>query len=512
MSDSSKDTITANLPWLRLEELVGNARDAVRQDPQRASRLYVTTLLLGALLVLVLTPIGSGDTDLWYHLNGGRLLWEFGDLPDTAFFSFVESQAPWVNYFWGFQATSFLVHEAGGYEGLILLRVVLVGITAAAITGLVLSENDSPRQRAWALVLLALALTIILGRISLIRPHLVSYMMIAVFLLILERHPRWLPALPVLTVFWVNLHGVEWLVGGAICGAYFLERIWHWQRNGRVSDPVTRSTLFWTAACLPALFLNPFGTGVLSAPFNTPADVYAYIQELRNVSLTTLMTFSLVGAKLGVSSAVSLLFYATLVAYGYLLLKRRVRPAPLLLSIAGLVLLSRGNRFIWEWVLLSLPLWRSVIDTIPPAADVSDRRIPRLTDLILTLVLASPFVAWYQGVIVHHRWPLDPEKLPIGVTDFIRSHGLQGRLMAAPNAGGYLAWRLYPEVLITADMQTPPIMPWTHFRIGAALREPNALRRFLDEFDPQLIGVLRDCPRLSRFPIVVELRQCHDRD
>ena len=179
----------------------------------KMASIAIVPNVFAALLVLVLTPIGSGDTDLWYHLNGGRLLWEFGDLPDTAFFSFVESQAPWVNYFWGFQATTFLIHEVGGYEGLILLRVVLVGIAATAITGLVLRENDSPRQRTWALVLLVLTLTIVLGRISLIRPHLVSYMMIAVFLLILERHPRWLPALPVLTVLWGNLHGVEWLTG-----------------------------------------------------------------------------------------------------------------------------------------------------------------------------------------------------------------------------------------------------------------------------------------------------------
>ena len=61
-------------------------------------------------------------------------------------------------------------------------------------------------------------------------------------------------ALPVLTVVWVNMHGVEWLVGAAICGAYFIERVWQWIRAGRVADRTVSSTLIWTTACLPALY------------------------------------------------------------------------------------------------------------------------------------------------------------------------------------------------------------------------------------------------------------------
>ena len=61
--------------------------------------------------------------------------------------------------------------------------------------------------------------------------------------------------------------------------------------------------------------------------------------------------------------------------------------------------------------------------------------------------------------------------------------------MAPPNSGGYLAWRLYPQMLISADMQTPPTTPWTHFRVGTAMRDKAALHRFVTEYQPELIAV-----------------------
>ena len=453
------------------------------------TRWYLTALMLAALAFLAFTPVSSGDTDLWYHMNGGRLLWEFGDLPDTAFFSFTETQSDWVNYFWGFQALSYQVFSLAGYEGLLALRVILVGLTIAAITSIVVHNTDTPTQRAWALALLALVLIVLMGRVALIRPHLTSYLMISVFLLILEHRSKWLPALPFLTVLWINMHGVEWVVGAAICGAYFIERLWRWHRSGKPMDAVTRTALWWIVLCLPALLVNPFGIKVLTAPFSTPSDVYHYITELRSMTFASLTSPGFAGGVISVNGAIGFLFAGNLLAYGLLLVKRKFRLAPLILSLVGLVLLARGRRFVWEWLLLSLPLWRSAIDVLDATVHARRSRTLGVGGLGLMLLLPAPFVTWYNDAKSYQQWPLDDENLPIGITDFIRGQQIEGRLLAPPNTGGYLAWRLYPEVLISGDMQSPPTSTWSHHRVRTALNDPYPLQRFVDTYRPELIAV-----------------------
>ncbi len=475
-----------------LDQLVGDAlvrlRRLVVSDYHRASMIYIGILLAMTIAYLLSMPVGSGDTDLWYHLNGGRLLWEFDRLPDSAFYSFMDNERGWVNYFWGFQALSYQIHRLTGYEGLILLRVALFGTTVAVLAALLVRPGDRPSQRAWALTLLVLVVLVLVGRTGQIRPHLVSYCMIALFLLILEHRRRWLPALPVLSIAWANLHGVEWPVGALICGAYFLEAAWRLYRTAP-SAAEDRKVLLWTTACLPALLINPFGIQILTAPFSTPPDVYAYIAELKPYSLWTLFSVNLTGPIISVTGAIALLSWGNLLAYGYLFIRRRLRFAPLVLSLAGLLLMSRGTRFIWEWVLLSLPLWRIAIDAKRDHQTDVDHPHIRIGDLLVFLILLSPAVSWVMDARTFRHWPLDPQHLPVGTMDFLASEQATGRLMTPPDFGGYIAWRLYPQVLISGDMSTPPTMPWDHFRRLAAVIDGDALRRFIEEFHPEFIAV-----------------------
>lgn len=476
-----------------LHELLNTTLFAVKRwisaNPRRAVGSYLVSLFIVALAYLAATPIGSGDTDLWYHMNGGRLLATQGDLPDTAFFSFTETMHEWVNYFWGFQALTFQLFDHGGYPGLILLRMLLVGVSILAIMGLLSRLDDHPTRRAWALVLLVLVLLVLMGRTTLIRPHLVSYMMIPLFILVFERRQRWLPALPVLTVLWVNMHGVEWVVGAAICGAYFLENLWNWRKTEGVPQKTAIKHMGWSLACLPALFINPFGSGVLIAPFSTPSDVYDYIAELSTVPIEAFLSPSIIGTEVSISSSISLLFVGNLLAYGALLLKARLRIAPLLLSIVGMILLARGQRFIWEWVLLSLPLWRSAIDAIGVRRRrVRDARV-HVVDFALAFLLLAPALSWFVHAKDTQQWPVNRDRLPVGVTQFLIDNNVSGKMLSPPDSGGYLAWRLYPKILISGDMQSPPTTPWSHFRVESALTYEQALQRFVDEYRPELIAV-----------------------
>ncbi len=438
-------------------------------------------------------PVGTGDTDLWFHMNGGRYFWEFGQFPDRAFYSFFDPERTWTNYFWGFQLSAYQIYQTGGYEGLIVLRVVLVCAAVIVISRILIHVDDTPRQRAWALVLLALVVFVVSGRTDEIRPHLISYFMIPLFIFVLEKRRSWLPALPFLTVIWVNLHGIEWPVGAAVCGAYFLEAAARRIKGLGDSRKTDMKIMLWTTLCLPAMLVNPHLYEIFFAPFNTPTEAYQYIAELQTHSVQTLFTVSLVGPLVSLLSAVAILNWANIFAFIHLFAHRRLRIAPAIMAVAALFLLVRGKRFIWEWLLLSLPLWRVAVDTlkteIPLSEPKSSGRRFGIANVLMTIVLSSPAASWVLLVTHVHQWPVDQTQLPAGTANFIENNSIKGRLASSPNPGGYYAWRLYPDILITSDMQIPPMTAWDHYRSISFLRNAQSLAHLLRDFDPTLIAV-----------------------
>ena len=454
---------------------------------RRLSIAYLALLLVALVVYLAMMPVGSGDTDLWYHMNGGRLLAEYGTFPDHAFFSYIEPKPEWINYFWGFQLLSYEIHHWLGYEGLIALRVALTVAAFFGLIGILVRPEDTPWQRALALSTLVLVLILLVGRTEQIRPHIVSYTMIATFIYILGYRRNWLPALPVLTLLWINLHGTEWPVGAAICGSYLIQSSWSLYHGD--TDPLHRKVIFWTTACLPAALINPYFFDIALAPFSFPSDIYAYIAELQPYSLENLLTIEFQGMTLPLHSMIGLLFVATITSWLLLLWRRRLNLPVAVLSVVGLYLLSRGNRFVWEWMLLSLPLWRTAIDQLGNLPNRSDGRPAPIQTILLSVILISPFTTWSRILDSHANWPVDTANLPVGISNFLKAQRAYGNLFAPPNSGGYLAWRLYPDILITADMQTPPSTNWHHFMAFASLRNSDALARVLDEYEHGFLAI-----------------------
>ncbi len=489
--------MSKSLATKRIDEIFAHSLAYLKQfvidHYQVLTKVYVTALLISLAAFLFSMPVGTGDTDLWFHMNGGRYFWEFGQFPDRAFYSFFDPERTWTNYFWGFQLSAYQIFQNGGYEGLITLRVLLVCAAVVVISRILIHVDDTPRQRAWALVLLALVVFVVSGRTDEIRPHLISYFMIPLFIYILEKRKSWLPALPFLTVIWVNLHGIEWPVGATVCGAYFLEAAARRLKGSKDTRKVDMKVMLWTALCLPAMLINPHISEIFFAPFNTPSEAYQYIAELQTNSIWALFTVSLVGPLVSLNSAVAILNWANVFAFTHLFAHHKIRIAPAIMAVAALFLLARGKRFLWEWLLLSLPLWRLAVDSLKlhMAHRKLDSTLARIgiANVLMMIVLVSPAASWALLAERVHQWPVNQSRLPTGTAAFIEQHRIKGRLASTPNSGGYYAWKLYPDVMITSDMQIPPMTSWDHYRSIAFIRNELALANLLSEFRPNLIAI-----------------------
>jgi hypothetical protein len=100
-------------------------------------RFYPISLIFLFFLILIgyfiTWPIVMIDTDLWYHLSGGRYFWQNGTIAHDAFFSYVTPPKSWYNYYWLFQAVVYKIFQWTDYYGLIVLRCILYFLTALFI-------------------------------------------------------------------------------------------------------------------------------------------------------------------------------------------------------------------------------------------------------------------------------------------------------------------------------------------------------------------------------------------
>lgn len=460
-------------------------------DPGRVQQLLIIylVLLVGYLAAVKLaTPIVKTDTDMWYHLNGGRFFWSTGNVPSTTFFSFMDPVREWINYFWGFQSAIFIIHDVFGYQGLVVFRALLFTTTVGLVLTFIFFERKVRERPALFLILATVVVMILAERSTAVRPHLISYPFIILFIHILQNRPRFTPILPFMTVIWVNMHGVEWVIGALICGAYLVDHIHSRWSQGVGLQGVDSRYVISVLGCALALFLNPFGIQVILTPFSHDQDIYLAINELLQVNPELFYSFKFSVTELSMQTSVTIFAVVEMLGAIFLLVRRKMRISHAILAIGSAYLLTRGVRFLWEWTLLSLPLVHAVIMEY----EFSLRRLRRLfiTRLLLAgYFIAIPFVTLASNFGKYSNYPFDSSGLPIAITDFLKQNNAKGNILAHPVDGGYLEWALNPELLIYADMEFPPFRGFDLYTAIWWEKDSQVLGGILDRYTIDFLAV-----------------------
>src|SRR5439155_246019 len=183
------------------------------RDGEPAAEAAAATALL---LVVALQVHTLDDPDTWWHLASGRLIAAERAVARADPFSFTAPGAPWINRQWLFDLAAYGTWRAGGPAGPILLAAAL--FTAAFATLYALARRRLPAWGAAALVVLAAQAAV--ERFT-VRPEAATFLLLATYLLVLDRASlglRALVALVVLQAVWANLHALS-VLGLVVLGA-----------------------------------------------------------------------------------------------------------------------------------------------------------------------------------------------------------------------------------------------------------------------------------------------------
>jgi hypothetical protein len=195
----------------------GPAVRIARVDPElrRALGLFSMLVVVMGFAATGIRPLA--DPDLGWHLRTGELILHSGFVRSDPW-SFASSR-PWVLHEWGGEVVMYLAYQAGGYHGLIVLRVLLMLVLAT----LVIRACRQEAGPAITCLVAALAFESLWPRAT-ERPQLISFCILAAVLPSLRRAidrrqpPWWL--IPV-TYLWANIHAL-WPVGLMLYGALVL--------------------------------------------------------------------------------------------------------------------------------------------------------------------------------------------------------------------------------------------------------------------------------------------------
>lgn len=243
-------------------------RDKNKTEPKKSFFLepHADRIVLG-LIVLCFVAFAIHHIvayDVWWQLKTGQLIRQTG-FPATDPFSYAFPGQIWTEVRWGYCVVISLIYDWLGPDSLIAVKVVFLSIGGFCLWQLGRGEDR------WTVNLALLSALIMLHQRLMIRPELVTYVLLAVYLLLIRRFQtegkvHWLIPLPVLQIIWVNSHSV-YALGPVVlwlyAGSEFIDQTLLRRDNSEISDRLSTPNLKWmfaasvvvTLACL----LNPYG-------------------------------------------------------------------------------------------------------------------------------------------------------------------------------------------------------------------------------------------------------------
>ncbi len=224
------------------------------------TRLLVIFSLTVLLLIGYAHPITAMTQDLGRHLLTGKMILATHHISRVNLFSYTYPNFPFLNHHWLSQVIFYLVFAASGTTGLFALKLLIVGLLFLLLVRAVYGQTSLTAL----LVSSLLSFPVLFERTD-IRPELFSFLLLAVFVIILRQYkqkptPLLLLLVP-LEMLWVNLH-IYFIVGIGLYGIFAIDEIWTHRQKLSHSHTVFFFLVFFLT-CLAALVNPHWLTGAL---------------------------------------------------------------------------------------------------------------------------------------------------------------------------------------------------------------------------------------------------------
>ena len=394
--------------------------------------------------------------DFWWHLKTGQVIATTGSIPRVDLFSFTAAGKPFVLQNWLAELLYYIVYRAAGFPLLMFFNALMATAAFLFVYRLCLEATDKVRIAAFVAFLAAI------GNYSTVRPQTFSFFMFAAYSWTLSgyrfrrRDALW--TLPVLMIFWVNLHGA-FVLGLGLVAIYAAtegcRRFIDPQRTDALTAAELRKLLLVLLLCGLATFINP-------ETYKVYHYVYTVVTDPASQQFVTEWQPPQVNQVLGI-----MLFYAPFFLGLLILAYSRIKPdlteIALFFGFAVFAMMSTRNAAWFGTVaypilarylpivdlqpLMTLRRFRA-IDRFFRVSEGSSAERPAYSRLNVVIAVLAIGVLIAQSPWIRPRLykvPLWDKQTPVGAAEYIHQHGLAGNTFHPQIFGDYLIWRLWPQ-------------------------------------------------------------------
>ncbi len=452
MADGSRSSPAKQAPaWVRVAL------------PSGADLIFIA--LLAALLFTPLSVRLLGDAGIGWHIRAGQQILATHAIPRVDSFSATMGARPWFAWEWLYDLAVGQLEATLGLNGVVWLTAVLIAGVFGWMFRLLVARGANMLV-ALALVLLALSASMIH---FLARPHVVSWLFTLAWFWILdsserdsfcaqdEQGMRWLWALPLLMLVWVNVHG-GFLVGFVLWGSFLLSALWTWfgAKPGRIEELLQKRAaanrvrnLAWVGLLSAAASLvNPYGWKLHSHIYTYLSSRFLmdHIDEFQSPNfhgvaqrcflvllLVALAVLTVRGREVRMSEGLTVLF----AVYAGLYASRNIPVSSILLVM--------------------------VVGPLVPAAGLARGFFQRMGVVeaelrghlwpVLGIVVTFAIAVNGGRLGSSHRMDahFDAKRMPVEAVNYLETHEPQGPVLSLDSWGGYLIYRLYPKTQVVVD-------------------------------------------------------------
>jgi hypothetical protein len=445
--------------------------------PSVSDLLFVALLLglgCGALGRLLLRDAGTG-----WHIRDGELILQSHSITRVDPFSATMSGQPWYAWEWLYDVLIAAIHHVLGLNGVVFYSGAVMALSFVLVFHLAMRRGGS---LPITLVLIVLSL----GAASvhfLARPHVLSWLFTVIWFELLDSasgldlqpdldseadKARRLYWLPVLMLFWVNLHG-GFLLGFALLGVYFVGGVIRYfscpEQRAEIASRLRRLGLV-SVLTLLASFVNPYG-------YKLQLHIYRYLSDrfLMN-HVTEFQSPDFHGVAQQCFAVMLLITIAALAS-------ARRKPGPthlLVILLAAYSGLYAARNLPVSSMLLTLMIAPVLSETVARASE-NTGIAPWLRGLLsrvnnfgirmeklelrfhghLWIVLAFVLGLWAcmhggrLGSVQLVKAYFDDKRFPVEAAEVITQRDVREPIFCPDLWGGYLIYRLYPQTKVVVD-------------------------------------------------------------
>ena len=447
--------------------------------PSAADLVFLA--LLGLLAFTDLSVRLLGDAGIGWHIRTGQLiLADHAAVPHADPFSSTMFGKSWFAWEWFYDLIVGGLDSRAGLNAVVLFTALIIAATFAWTFGLLVRRGTN--------VIVAVILILLAASASMIhflaRPHVISWLLTLIWFVYLESAVGYFPfppsysgsrrlgllsPLPLSMMVWVNLHG-GFLLGFVLLAIYWCSAVWEWLtlKEDRFDDALqklrarrrVRALTLTSILTAAATLVNPYGYHLHIHIYRYLTDRFLmdHIDEFQSPNFhgvaqkcfAVLLLLALVGiasksrGPAGQRIKPSQILLILFAVYSGLYASRNIPIASLLLILITGPWLSEG--------VLSIVRRFSAADFLQRMQAIESSLTGHLWPV--AAIALSCWIAAHGGVLGKSQLMnahFSARRFPVAAVDYLQAHPGQSTVLAPDYWGGYLIYRLYPQVKVVID-------------------------------------------------------------